>query len=59
MLIASLFFAFARFYPDEVIYIFFILPMKIKWVAWVMAAFLLFGFVVNGPILIGWRWWRR
>src|SRR5438093_1732218 len=49
MLIVSLFFAFARFYPDEVIYILFILPMKIKWLAWIMGAFLVFGFVVNGP----------
>lgn len=47
MLISSLFFAFARFYPEEVIYVLFILPMKIKWVAWIAAAFLLFGFVVN------------
>jgi membrane associated rhomboid family serine protease len=47
MLYASLFFAFARFYPDQVIYIFFVLPAKIKWVAWVSAAFLLFGFVVG------------
>src|SRR5207248_1836230 len=38
MLIASLFFAFARFYPDEVIYVLFILPVKIKWLAWVFAA---------------------
>jgi hypothetical protein len=44
----SLFFAFARFYPEEIIYILFILPMKIKWLAWIMGAFLLFGFVVNG-----------
>jgi len=29
MLYASLFFAFARFYPDQVIYLFFILPAKI------------------------------
>ena len=48
LLAASLFFAFARFYPEEIIYIFFILPVKIKWLAWIMAAFLLFGFVV-GP----------
>ena len=48
MLIASLFFAFARFYPEEVIYIFFILPAKIKWLAWISAAVLLFGFVMNG-----------
>jgi len=47
MLIASLFFAFARFYPDEVIYILFILPVKIKWLAWIFAAFLLLGFVLN------------
>jgi membrane associated rhomboid family serine protease len=47
MLIASLFFAFARFYPDEIIYILFILPVKIKWLAWAFAAFLLFGFAVN------------
>ena len=47
MLIASLFFAFARFYPDEVIYILFILPVRIKWIAWVSAAFLLFGFFSN------------
>ena len=47
MLISSLFFAFARFYPDQVIYIFFILPVKIKWLAWISAAFLLVGFVLN------------
>jgi membrane associated rhomboid family serine protease len=47
MLVTSLFFAFARFYPEEVIYILFILPVKIKWAAWVVAAFLLLGFVVN------------
>ena len=47
MLFASLFFAFARFYPDQVIYLFFILPVKIKWVAWASAAFLLLGFFVN------------
>src|SRR6476646_7281069 len=47
MVITSLFFAFARFYPDQVIYILFILPVKIKWLAWVSAAFLLLGFFVN------------
>jgi membrane associated rhomboid family serine protease len=48
MLITSLFFAFARFYPDEVIYILFILPVKIKWLAWIYAAFLMLGFFL-GP----------
>ena len=47
MLIASLFYAFARFYPDEVIYVLFVLPLKIKWLAWISAAFLLLGFIVN------------
>jgi len=47
MFYSSLFFAFARFYPDQVIYLFFVLPAKIKWIAWVSAAFLLFGFVVG------------
>jgi membrane associated rhomboid family serine protease len=49
MLVTSLFFAFARFYPDEVIYILFVLPAKIKWIAWVTAAFLLAKFVL-GPM---------
>jgi membrane associated rhomboid family serine protease len=47
MLIASLFYAFARFYPDEVMYVMFILPLKIKWVAWVMALFLFIGLFVG------------
>jgi hypothetical protein len=47
MLFTTMFFAFAHFYPDETIYIFFILPMKIKWLAWIYAGILLMGFVVN------------
>jgi membrane associated rhomboid family serine protease len=47
MLLAALFFAFARFYPDEVIYVFFILPVRIKWLAWAAAAFLMLGFVLG------------
>jgi Rhomboid family len=47
LLMASLFYAFARFYPDEVIYILFILPMKIKWIAWGLAAILIFGFFTS------------
>jgi len=50
MLIASLFFAFARFYPEQIIYVLiFILPAKIKWIAWVAAAFLVVKFVI-GPM---------
>jgi len=47
MLFTTLFFAFAHFYPEEVIYVFFILPLKIKWIAWVYAAFLLLAFVTQ------------
>src|SRR3979411_3252203 len=47
MLISSLFYAFARFYPDVVIYLFFILPVKIKWLAWAYAVILLAEFVVG------------
>ena len=41
MLTASLFFAFARFYPDLVIYFAYILPLKVKWIAWFSAGLLL------------------
>jgi hypothetical protein len=47
MLFTTLFFAFAHFYPEEIIYVFFILPLKIKWIAWVYAAFLLLAFVTQ------------
>ena len=47
MLLMSLFLAFAHFYPEEIIYILFILPVRIKWLAWVAGAFLLLGFFVN------------
>jgi membrane associated rhomboid family serine protease len=47
MLFTTLFFAFAHFYPEDVIYVFFILPLKIKWIAWIYAGFLLLGFVTQ------------
>jgi hypothetical protein len=37
MLNTTLLFAFARFYPDTMIYIMFILPVKVKWLAWISA----------------------
>ncbi len=42
---SSLFFAFARFYPDNTIYFMFLIPVKIRWMAWFSAALILFGFV--------------
>src|SRR6266436_6926154 len=47
MLISSLFFAFARFYPEELIYVLFILPVRIKWLAWIFAAVLIAGFFMG------------
>ncbi|MGC3970532.1 MAG: hypothetical protein QM775_25305 [Pirellulales bacterium] len=44
----SLFFAFARFYPEEWIYIYFILPVKVKWLAWISGAVLVILFTLMG-----------
>ena len=43
----SLFFAFATLYPDMQVYLFFILPIKIKWLAWLDAALFLWSIVSN------------
>src|SRR5260370_9801389 len=47
MLLVSLFLAFAYFYPEEIIYILFILPVRIKWLAWIAGAFLLLVFCTH------------
>lgn len=47
MLFSTLFFAFAHFYPEEIIYVFFILPLKVKWIAWAYGGFLLLGFATQ------------
>lgn len=43
----SLFFAFAMFYPEFQVLIFFVLPVKIKWLAWLDAAFFIYLFIVG------------
>lgn len=43
----SLFFAFATLYPDIQIYIFFIVPVKVKWLAFLSLAPLLLSFVTG------------
>ncbi|OGR87756.1 MAG: hypothetical protein A3A86_02705 [Elusimicrobia bacterium RIFCSPLOWO2_01_FULL_60_11] len=45
----SVFLAFALLYPDFVIYIFFILPLKIKWIAAFTWASYAFGLVFGSP----------
>lgn len=42
-----LFFAFARFYPDTQINLYFVLPVKVKWIAWANAAWLCFQFTFS------------
>jgi hypothetical protein len=48
MFTQAVFFAFARFYPDQQINLYYVLPVKIKWLAWADAAYLLFRFTFGG-----------
>ena len=53
MLNASLFFAFARFFPETEFYLFFVIPAKVKWLAWIYAFLLLVVtplMLLNSPI---------
>jgi hypothetical protein len=47
----TVFLAFARFYPETVIRLFFLLPVKVKWLAWIDGAFLLMTFL-GGTLVI-------
>ena len=47
----SMFFAFATLFPDMQVLLFFILPVKVKWLAWVDAAF--FAFAIIRLLLAG------
>jgi len=49
LLNSSLFFAFATLYPDVQIYVFFILPLKLKWLAYISLALLLIP-LFGGPL---------
>jgi len=40
----SLLFSYAYLYPNTVFYILFVIPVKVKWIAWVTAAYLAFRF---------------
>ena len=48
---SSLLFAFAWFFPDMEILFFFFLPLRIKWVAWISALFLLWGMATGSGAL--------
>jgi len=47
----SMFFAFAALFPDHVVRLFFIIPIKVKWLALVNAAF--FAYSIISEILVG------
>jgi len=47
MLNLSLLFAFAWYFPNVQIYLFYILPVLVKWIAWFSAAMLLWQFVTS------------
>ena len=43
----SLFFAFAMLDPNHEILLFFVLPVKIKWIAWLDAAYFVYAFIFS------------
>lgn len=45
----SLLFAYALTYPEMTFYLFFVLPVKVKWLAWIALAFLLIGLIRLSP----------
>lgn len=47
-LMQTLLFAFAMFYPDKEILLYFVIPIKVKWMAWLGAAVMAF-FVLKQP----------
>ncbi|MEO7917935.1 MAG: rhomboid family intramembrane serine protease [Thermoanaerobaculia bacterium] len=46
----SMLFAYAFLFPDTQFYIYFILPVKVKWLAWFGAAMLVYKFVTSIPM---------
>lgn len=48
MFAQAVFFAFARIYPDTQISLYYILPVKVKWVAWFDAAWIVWQFTFYG-----------
>ena len=44
----SMFFAFATYYPDQRVLLFFIIPIKIKWLALIDAALFIYAIVTSG-----------
>ena len=49
----SLLFAYAHMVPEQTFYIFFILPVKVKWLAWLALGFLVIGLLMRMPSSLG------
>ncbi len=47
----SMFFAFATYFPDTTMLLFFIIPVKIKWLAYINAAFFIVSMVMGRTLL--------
>jgi membrane associated rhomboid family serine protease len=47
----SMFFVYATLWPDNQILLFFIIPIKVKWLAWFEAAVFLFGMITGRTLL--------
>lgn len=45
---STLFYAFARFYPEMVLYLMCLVPVKVKWLAWFYGFFLVTYFIFGG-----------
>lgn len=43
----SMFFAFATLWPEHRVLLFFVIPMKMKWLAWIDAAFFVYEIIMN------------
>jgi membrane associated rhomboid family serine protease len=49
----TMLFAYERFFPEAVFYVLFVLPVKVKWMVWLSAAFTLLLFLGSGNELRG------
>lgn len=47
----SMFFAFATLYPDQIVMLFFIIPVKVKWLAYLDAAYFLLSIIIGRTLL--------
>lgn len=49
----SLLFAYAHMLPEQTFYIFFVLPVKVKWLAWLALGILIYGLLTRAPSSLG------